>query len=803
MAEEQKTKLRLEIAHVLFIDIVGYSKLLIDEQTDALQELNQIVRNTEAVREAEPAGQLIRLPTGDGMALVFTSSAEAPVECALQISEALRGHSGLQVRMGVHSGPVHQVADVNERTNIAGAGINIAQRVMDCGDAGHILLSRHVADDLEQYRQWRPLLHDLGECEVKHGARLHLVNLYDDSVGNSATPDKIKCLASPPPAVRPSSAKTWPWVAAAALLVAAALGFGLFWLVGSRSRQTADITKEANAQPVVEKSIAVLPFENLSDEKQNAYFADGVQDEILTDLAKVADLKVISRTSVMQYKSGIARNLREIGKQLGVAHLLEGSVQRASNRIRVNAQLIDARTDAHLWAQTYDRDLADVFAIQTEIAKTIADQLRARILPQERHEIEKQPTKDVAAFDLYVRATTEIDAAPESDQPQDHLLLATTLLEQAVQRDPAFVNAYCQLARAHDQLYLFGIDHTPQRLALAEEAANTALRLQPDSPEAHLARAGHLYSKLDYEGARAEIAIVRGTLPNDARAFEWSAYIDRRQGRWEESTRSLQRAVELDPNNVFLLQQIASSYDAMRQYANEAAALDRAISLKPDDLDTRIGRAQLEVFWKADPKPMHDVIASAISRDPANARRLATSRVFLAFAERDADRGLQALADLGEKTWGPNAMQFPRPAGDGIFFRLKGDTAAAQASFARARAVQEKIIQAQPDYGPALSILGFIDAALGRKEDAVREAIHAAELMPPSKESINGANVMRMVALIYAWVGDKDRAIEQLQRSVQIPGGGSHGDLKLFPQWDPLRGDARFEQIVASLAPKL
>jgi TolB-like protein/class 3 adenylate cyclase/Flp pilus assembly protein TadD len=797
VAEEQKTKLRLEVAHVLFIDIVGYSKLLIDEQTDALQQLNQIVRNTEAAREAELADQLIRLPTGDGMALVFTTSAETPVECAVQISEGLRAQSGLQVRMGVHSGPVHQVADVNERTNIAGAGINIAQRVMDCGDAGHILLSKHVADDLEQYRQWRSLLHDLGECEVKHGVRLHLFNLYGDAVGNSATPEKIKCAESTGTGRSPL-AKKWPWLFAAALLIAGALAFGLFRLVGSRAPQSADIAPQA----ATEKSIAVLPFENLSDEKQNAYFADGVQDEILTDLAKVADLKVISRTSVMQYKSGVARNLREIGRQLGVAHLLEGSVQRAVNRIRVNAQLIDARTDAHLWAQTYDRDLADVFAIQTEIASAIADQLQAKILPRERHEMEKQPTKDLAAYDLYLRGIAEFEQAPQSDQPKDHLLAAIALLEQAVQRDPAFIAAYCRLGRAHDVIYLFGEDHTPARLALAEQAINTALQLQPDSPEAHLARADYLYSKLDYEGARAEIAIARRSLPNNVRAFELSGYIDRRQGRWEESTRNLQRAIELDPNNVFLLQQIASSYEAMRQYANEVALLDRAISLRPDDLDTRLGRAQIEVFWKANPRPMRDVIASAISRDPANAHRLATTRVFLAFAERDADSGLQALADLGEKTFGPNAFQFPRAAGDGIFARLKGDTAAAQASFARARAIQEKIVMAQPDYAPAVCILGLIDAVLGRKEDALREAARAAELMPPSKDSINGAHLVRLVAMIYAWLGEKDRAIDQLQRAVQIPAGGSYGELKLFPQWDPLRGDPRFESIIASLAPK-
>ncbi|PYI78705.1 MAG: hypothetical protein DMF04_02310 [Verrucomicrobia bacterium] len=306
---------------------------------------------------------------------------------------------------------------------------------------------------------------------------------------------------------------------------------------------------------------------------------------------------------------------------------------------------------------------------------------------------------------------------------------------------------------------------------------------------------------MDFDGARAEIAIVRRNLPNDPRAFEWSGYIDRRQGRWDESTRNLERAVEFDPNNRFLLQQIANSYDSLREYAKEAAMLDRAISLKPDDLDTRIGRAQCEVFWKADPRPMHDALASA--RDSANPGRFAANRVFLALAERDPAGGMQALDALGENTFGPNAFQYPRALGEGIFSRLKGDAATAQAGFARARVIQEKVVQAQPDYGPALCILGLIDAGLGRKEDALREADRAGELMPLSKDAINGAYLVRLVAMIYAWTGEKDRAVDQLKRSVQLPAGGSYGELKLFPHWDPLRGDPRFDQIVASLAPKL
>src|SRR5947199_3799849 len=390
MVTEIKKEIALEIAHVLFIDIVGYSKLLIDEQRDYLHTLNEVVRETDSFRAAEAAGKLTRLPTGDGMALVFATTPDAPVSCALQVSKALRSHPELRVRMGIHSGPVSGITDVNDRSNVAGAGINLAQRVMDCGDAGHILLSKHVADDLEQYRQWRSHLHDLGECEVKHDVRVHVVNLYTDELGNQAVPEKLRQVKAtqPAPAIaasEPKPARRSRGLTAALIIVAALVGAGGFYIFSHRS----------GAKAIPEKSIAVLPFENLSEEKANAFFTDGVQDQILTDLSQIADLKVISRTSVMQYKAGM-RNLREIGQQLGVAHVVEGSVQRAANKIRVNAQLLDARTDAHLWAQTYDRDLADVFAIQSEIAKAIADQLQAKLSPNEKKAIEQPPTADLA-----------------------------------------------------------------------------------------------------------------------------------------------------------------------------------------------------------------------------------------------------------------------------------------------------------------------------------------------------------------------------------------------------------------------
>ena len=428
MPSESSSDVKFEIGHVLFIDIVGYSKLLIHEQSEQMQTLREIVRGTEQFRLAEAEGKLLRLPTGDGGALVFRTSPEAPVRCALEISKELKKHPELRVRMGIHSGAVNEITDLNEQANIAGAGVNIAQRIMDCGDAGHILLSRHVAEDLEQYRQWQPHLHDLGECEVKHGVRVHAFNLCTDDVGNPEVPEKFRETRRKAAAPAKSSSTKWIVAVAAALVIGGVVAVLVVRMVGTDRRAVRSATSTEGrpsgaSLPVPEKSIAVLPFENLSDEKQNEYFADGVQDEILTDLAKIADLKVISRTSVMQYKTGIARNLRKISEELGVANVVEGSVQRAANKIRVNAQLIDARTDAHLWAQTYDRDLADVFAIQSEIAKAIADQLQAKLSPNEKKAIEQPPTTDLAAFDLYSRAkslllTAGFSATADSDRAE-------------------------------------------------------------------------------------------------------------------------------------------------------------------------------------------------------------------------------------------------------------------------------------------------------------------------------------------------------------------------------------------------
>jgi len=806
-----ESDIRLEIAHVLFIDIVGYSKLLINEQRESLQELNQIVRGTEAFRTAEAAGQLTRIPTGDGMALVFSTTPDAPVECALEISKALKSRPDLQVRMGIHSGPVSAVTDVNDRSNIAGGGINIAQRVMDCGDAGHILLSKRVAEDLAQYRQWRSHLHELGEYQVKHDVTVSVVNLYTDEVGNAAPPAKLAKTPAAAGAISTATpaAKSKTPLITGGIIVLLILGGAIWFFSHKPATSSASTTLNTPAPPVSapatvpEKSIAVLPFENLSDNKENAFFTDGVQDEILTDLAKVADLKVISRTSVMQYKSGTPRNLREIGQQLGVAHLLEGSVQRAGGKVRVNAQLIDARTDAHQWAENYDRDLADVFAIQSEIAKAIADQLQAKLSPREKTAIEQRPTSDVAAFDLYSRAKTLLLSVSFSANVRPNLLEAVNLLNQAVGRDPSFFQAYCQLAYAHDELYFLGLDHTPARLALAEAAIQHAFQLHPDAGEAHLARAENLYrGYLDYDGALAELEIARGTLPNDTRIPELIGYITRRQGKNEEALQHLQRALELDPRNFFTLQQIALSYNNLRRYREMAAPLDRALAIKPDDIETKVARLSVDLDWKADTRPLHQTIDSILATNPDAIKKVADTWLTCALAERDAAAAEHALTALGENPFGNDAVLFGPEFCKGITARMMKDEMKARAAFGLARATQEKLVQEQPNYGPVLCVLGLIDAGLGRKEEALREGRRAIELLPITKDSINGAHMIEYYAMIAAWVGEKDLACEQLAIVTGVPGTLSYGQLKLLPYWDPLRGDPRFEKIVSSLAPK-
>jgi serine/threonine protein kinase/tetratricopeptide (TPR) repeat protein len=553
----------------------------------------------------------------------------------------------------------------------------------------------------------------------------------------------------------------------------------------------------ANIAVIPYKSIAVLPFENLSADPENAFFTDGMQDEILNDLAKIADLKVISRTSVMQYKAGAKHNLRQIANELGVAHVVEGSVQRAANRVRVSSQLIDAKTDRHLWAESYDRPLDDVFAIQTEIAKAIAGQLQAKLSPAEKSAIEQPPTTNLIAYDRYLRAK-KIRAVQTARVPAD-MREETRLLNQAVAYDSTFLLAYCELAQAHAYAYHLGVDRTPARVALAKAARDAALRLGPDRGEPHLAAAEvAFHCDLDYATALSEIAIARDKLPNDGSVIALPAYIHRRQGHWENCARDLERAVQLDPRNVWLLQDAAETYHHARQFPEAASAWDRVLAVAPDDPSTRVWRGLVDLDSRADTQPAYEAIQNILTEDPSAVDSIAEHWLYLALCRRDAAEMGRALASLPPEGIVRRDLLMPRPFCEGLVARARGDVTGAERAFSAAHVEIEKILREQPDYAQAFCVLGMSDAALGRNEDAVREGRRAVELLPVAKDMMAGGVVLANLAIIYAWVGEKDRALEQLAIAIRFPSPEflSYGQLKLHPFWDPLRGDPRFDKLL-------
>jgi TolB-like protein/Tfp pilus assembly protein PilF len=570
-----------------------------------------------------------------------------------------------------------------------------------------------------------------------------------------------------------------------------------------QSLRTQPSTAESASNPALhEKRIAVLPFENLSNDREDASFADGVQDDLLTKLAKIADLKVISRTSVMQYRG--KRDTQEIGDALRVSHVLEGSVRKTGAWLHINAQLIDTRSDTHVWAEQYDRDLKDLFAIQSEIAQKVAERLQAKISAAEKVAIERPPTADLTAFDFYNRAKKLLldTAVTLAGTRKADFLKAADLLNQAVAHDPTFFQAYCLLAWTHDYIYYDSWDRTATRLALADAAIQDAFRLRPDAGEAHLARAWHLYlGYRDYNGALAHLESARPTLPNDARLSELKGYIERRQGRWDESARDLEHAIVVDPRNFVLLQQIAHTYKALRRYADEGAILDRALAVEPDHIYTKITRAYVDLDWKADTRPAHQLIDELRAKDPGALQSIADYWLDCALTERDPVAAAAALAALGDRSVGNETMKYSPSFMQGLVGRMIKDDAKARAAFTAARTEQEKLVRANPDDPGALCILGLIDAGLGRKEEALREGGRTTEMLPLEKDAQSGTRMIVCLAKIAAWVGDNDLACEQLRRVSRLPNGVSYGDLKLKPWWDPLRGDPRFEQIVASLAP--
>ena len=673
MSSEVKAEPKLEIGHVLFMDIVGYSKLLVDEQSHLQQQLKEIVRDSTQVRAAETSGKLIRVPTGDGMALVFFTNPEAPAQCALEISRALKDSPQIKMRMGVHSGPINKLADVNEQTNVAGGGINTAQRVMDCGDAGHILLSKRVAEDLTQYGRWQAHLHDLGECEVKHGVKIHVVNLCTDDAGNCEIPSKFKRASEEQTALarRAASAHRRKLaVIAAAIVVVLLLAF-LFLPHGTLLRSASTV-----AGAVFDKSIAVLPFENFSAEKESAYFADGIQDEILTDLSKVADLKVISRTSVMQYR-GVARNLKEIGQALGVAFVLEGSVQKAGSRVRVNTQLIDTHTDAHVWAEKFDRELSDIFIIQTELAEKIVAQLRANLTPREKAAITDRTTNDVEAYDLYLRSKKPGKTAFNEPFTKEEYFEAERLINMAIARDPKFALAYCRLMQIELDIYWLH-DHDPGRTQKAEEAVKTAMHLRPDVGEVRLAQATYFYqANRDYDQARTALDVASRMLPNNSEIFQWSAAIDRKHGKWDDALTELQRALEIDPRNPEVLQNLLYTYISLRQYSEAERIIERGLASFPESA-VEFQLAKLEVaFSRGDTQTCRALsLVFGIGNEKTNVSGVLNSYHRNSIFSRD--RGFSADANPPSTNSSPLNLQLSRdavlaaggipPSADELFF---------------------------------------------------------------------------------------------------------------------------------------
>jgi TolB-like protein/class 3 adenylate cyclase/Tfp pilus assembly protein PilF len=787
---EVKPEIRLEIGHVLFIDIVGYSKLLITEQSEQMQKLREIVRGTEQFRVAEAEGKLLRLPTGDGGALVFRTSPEAPVLCALEISKELKKHPEFRVRMGIHSGPVNEITDLNEQANIAGAGINVAQRIMDCGDAGHILLSQHVAEDLEESEKWRPLLHDLGECEVKHGVRVSVVNLYADQVGNPKLPRKFETLRKRRTRVR------WAEVAVALLVLAGIVAAFLFLL----RRPT------RSALAMVEKSIAVLPFENRSEDKANAYFAEGIQDEILTRLSKIADLKVISRTSTQHYKSA-PENLREIAKQLGVAHVMEGSVQKSGDAVRVNVQLITAANDSHLWADTFDRKLTDIFSVESDIAKAVADQLRAKLTGQEEKVIAAKPTDNPEAYDAYLRGLAYTLKA--SNNPAN-ALAAQKYLREAVRLDTKFALAWALLSNVDARGYLVGsLQPTVTLREEARQAAETAFALQPNLGEAILAKGYYHYACLkDYDTALRYFEQARRLLPNSSRIPEFLAYVTRRQGQWDRNEAYFNEAERLDPRNVWLLTNHAFSYSILRRFPEALRKFDQVLNITPDDVDTLAYKAAVVQAEGDLPRAAALLAPQNPSADRTDALK---TQVYQAILERRLAPIISRLKEILAKPdpalgYHNGALRFWL----GWAQDVAGDHAAAQESWRQARSELDSFLKEQPENSSLIGYLALTNMGLGDKAAALALSQRGIAVLPIEKDAASGAGPIEILARVAAQMGEHDRAIAALQQVLSIPNDGAlerytpltPALLRLDPMFDPLRNDPRFQKLAAAPAPK-
>jgi TolB-like protein len=789
MASPLEPHLHLEVGHILFLDIVEYSKLLADEQKELVEELNRIVRESEQFRKAEHMGKLTRLPTGDGMALVFTTNPEAPVECALEISKALQKYPKIKLRMGIHSGPVNPVVDVNDQANLAGAGINLAQRVMSCGDAGHILLSRRLAEDLEQYPRWRAYLHDLGDCEVKHGVRIGVVNFYTNQAGNPQLPKKFQVLRTQSARVR--------WVAIAApllVLVVIVAGVAVFSRYHMRSTPS-----------VPEKSIAVLPFENRSEDQANAYLAEGIQDEILTRLSKIADLKVISRTSTQHYKT-TPENVPEIAKQLGVAHILEGSVQKSGDAVRVNVQLIKAANDSHLWADTFDRKLIDIFSVESEVAKTIADQLRAKLTDREEQILAAKPTDNPAAYDAYLRG---LAYRLKVDTPAN-ALGAQKYFREAVRLDPKFGLSWALLSYVDARgCITHNLQTTVAPGEEAWQAAETALTLQPDLGEAVLAMGYYHYACLrDYDMAVRYFEQARQLLPNSSRVPESLAYVARRRGQWDLCESYYNEAERLDPRNSLLLTQHALFYVDLRRFPEALRKLEQILDITPDDPFVRVTKAG--IAQAEGDLPRASALLAGLhpsAEDPAGLE----TEVYQAILERRPKEIIPRLTEILAQH-DPSAGFYN---GELRFYlgwaqEVAGDYATAQDSWRQARNELESFLREQPENYSLIGDLALTDMGLGDKAAAFQLIEREMAVIPVEKDAVDGPRPIEIFARVAAQAREPDRAIAALQKLLLIPYDAPLAQtapltpalLRLDPMFDPLRNDPRFQKLVASRAPK-
>jgi TolB-like protein/class 3 adenylate cyclase/Flp pilus assembly protein TadD len=793
MMAEAKQDGQLEIAHVLFIDIVGYSKLPINRQSELLQQLNQVVRATEQFRRAGAVDKLVRLPTGDGMALAFFTSPDAPVKCAIEISKA--GGQALQLRMGINSGPVDAVPDVNDRSNVAGAGINMAQRVMDCGDAGHILLSKRVADDLGQYENWQPYLHELGVVEVKHGVRVEVVNFYDEEVGNSELPEKVKRAREEQSAFdhRASRITSRKRSLTIGSLLIVAVGIAGSWLL---FHQQAPHSASMVSASIPNKSIAVLPLDNLSEEKANAFFADGIQEELLSNLAKIKDLKVISRTSVMQYKTGISRNLKEIAQQLGVSNVIEGSVRRSGNRIRVSVQLIDALTDRHIWVQDYDRTLVDSLALQGELAIEIAAGVGATLSPQEKARVEATPTKNTAAYQAYLRGRA-LMTGPTADD--SNLEEAPRSFEEAVHLDPGFALAWVYLSCADSVAYWRGVDPTPARLAAAKNAVDRAIALDPNLPETHLALGYYrYYGPRNFSGALAEFQLAEKSLPNNIDVLEAIGLIQRRFAHWDEAIAVLRRVVELDPRNVESASILATTYVARRRFTDAIAVADHMFAVEPSN--TSAIWIKTTCFWALGKPEAADAVLSNPGADvhlrahaALNKRHYAEAvELFLKAlnSNRLGDEKNDLLLDIG------------------LAQQRAGNVAASRAAYEQAvQQLAQELSAVNRNSGPEAtlhSLLGVAYAGLGNAPAAVSEGRKGIALQPTSEDPFEGPEREEQMAQIYALLGNADEAVPILKRLLHTSAVTEITPelMRMNPIWDPIRSDPRFAELLADNKPQ-